>query len=194
MSNWLTSSFDWLPRPWSTRRPPIGPGASMVTDTTETVRRAARGDAAAFALLCHSRAPAVVAYIGAICPDAAERDQLARRVFVRAWRELPSLDKPRRFDLWLLRLTHTEVGAPETRPANGSARLAPSSYVASELFTLPSTLRETLSLRYFFGRAVEEIAPAFDQPVDVVDGWLEAGLQALGSAVAPAAMPASLAA
>jgi RNA polymerase sigma-70 factor (ECF subfamily) len=90
---------------------PAGSGASTVIDTTGTVRRASRGDAAAFALLCHSRAPGVIAYLGAVCPDAAERDQLTRRVFVRAWRELPSLDKPLRFDLWLLRLTYAQVGA-----------------------------------------------------------------------------------
>lgn len=185
----------WLPRPWSVQRSanPLA-DASPIVYVSEIVRKAARGDAAAFAVLCQSRAQGVVAYVGAVRPDAGERDAVVRRVFIRAWRELPSLDEARRFDLCLLRLAHDEVSPANAPATNPPAEPTSSSYVAPELFALPSTLREALSLHYLFGCAGEDIAAAFDRPLEDVTGWIEAGLEALGHAVSPDASVAPLAA
>jgi len=160
-----------------------GDGASS---TTETVAEAARGDAGAFALLCHAQAPGVAAYIGARCSDEDERDELVRLVFAQAWRELPSLDDARRFNLWLLRLAHNVSGGA-VRDHRTKSNNRPSSYVAAELFALPKSLREAIGMRYFFGSSEEEIAVAFDEPIDEVRRWIRAGLESLSSAAGPSA-------
>ena len=182
----------WIPGPRSNGRMTSSIASeSAITSTTETVREAARGDARAFALLCQAQAPAVAAYIGASCFDEHERDDLVRRVFVRAWRELPSLGDARAFNLWLLRLAHDEVGPLAMRSAGRAERGADSTYVAAELFGLPAMLREALGLRYLFGCPDEEIAVAFDEPVEVVSRWLAAGLEEIAVAATPARLRAS---
>ena len=162
----------------------IASGAGL-TSTTETVREAASGDAGAFAQLCQSQAPAVAAYIGARCSDEPERDRLVRQVFVRAWRELPSLEEAQGFNLWLLRLAHDELGSLSEQRASRPARGEDASYVAAELFALPTTLREALGLRYLFGCSQEEISAAFGEPIEVIERWLAAGLEGIATAAAP---------
>jgi DNA-directed RNA polymerase specialized sigma24 family protein len=157
-----------------------------LTSTTETVRDAASGDASAFALLCQIQAPAVAAYIGARCSEDSERDSLVRQVFVRAWRELPSLEDAQAFNLWLLRVAHDEMGAVSTRRWLRVGRGGDFGYVAAEMFELPVTLREVLALRYLFGCSDEELADSFGEPPEVIERWLAAGLEGVAVAAGSA--------
>lgn len=176
----------WIPGPRSNNRmtSSVATGGGL-SSTTETVREAASGDASAFALLCQAQAPAVAAYIGARCSDDDERDGLVRQVFVRAWRELPSLEDAQAFNLWLVRLAHDEMGSASPRRASRAGRGSEFGYVAAELFELPATLREVVALRYLFGCSNEELAASFGEPREVIARWLAAGLEGIAVAAAP---------
>lgn len=150
--------------------------------TVDTIAAAGRGDAAAFMVLYYAKARAVSAYLAPAIPEEHERELQLRRVFLRAWQQLPSLERPEEFDLWLLRLADDEVrGTQELQTTSGAA----SDPVVGELFILPRRLREVLALRYFFGISKDQTALAFSVEVDQVDEWQRHGLEALSAARVP---------
>ena len=77
---------------------------SAVAPSTETVRRAARGDASAFEQLVAARADRVFRIARAILGNDADARDATQEAFVSAWRELPRLRDPVTFDAWLRRI------------------------------------------------------------------------------------------
>lgn len=151
--------------------------------TVDTIDAAGRGDAAAFMVLYYAKARAVSAYLTPATLDEHERELRLRRVFLRAWQQLPSLERPEEFDLWLLRLADDEVrGAQEADTTSGGAATDP---VVGELFVLPRRLREVLALRYFFGISKDQTALAFGVEPAQVEEWQRHGLEALARTQAP---------
>lgn len=150
--------------------------------TVDTIDAASRGDAAAFMILYYAKARAIGAYLAPVVADSHERDRQLRQVFLRAWKELPALERPEEFDLWLLRLADDDV---RTAPDLAAAAEATTDPALDELFILPRRLREVLALRYFFGLSKAQTALAFNVAPEQIDEWQRHGLEALAIARAP---------
>ncbi|MDA0351987.1 MAG: hypothetical protein O3A10_07240 [Chloroflexi bacterium] len=149
--------------------------------TVDTIDSASRGDAASFMMLYYAKARSVATYIAPAFPDERERDRRLRLVFLRAWRELPSLDRPEEFDLWLLRFAHDEVN-PDDAP---DLALATNDPVVAELFMLPRRLREIVSLRHFFGLSNDQVAVTCAVSPTEANDWHRQGLEALSLVATP---------
>ncbi len=68
------------------------------------VERARRGDPTAFDRLVATRLAPTVRLARAIVGDHAEADDVAQDAFVQAWRNLPTLRDPAKFDAWFGRI------------------------------------------------------------------------------------------
>ena len=71
----------------------------------ELIRRARAGDQDAFAELVMMHADRVYGALRRFGLDAAEADEVAQEVFVRAWRGLGRFEERSRFSTWLYRIT-----------------------------------------------------------------------------------------
>ena len=84
------------------------------------VERAMRGDHDAFAALAAASADRLFALARMILRDTDRAEDAAQEALVKAWRELPRLRDPDKFDPWMRRLV---VDACTTR--RGARRAAP---------------------------------------------------------------------
>jgi DNA-directed RNA polymerase specialized sigma24 family protein len=151
--------------------------------TTDTIEAAARGDAAAFMTLYYAKARAVAAYIAPAFEDERDRDRQLRRVFLRAWRDLPSLDRSEAFDLWLLRIAREELDQTVDLARRARSSGDP---VVDELAALPQRLHEVVSLRHLFGLSNEQVALVYGATPRQTGDWHRQGLEGLAVATAPA--------
>jgi RNA polymerase sigma-70 factor (ECF subfamily) len=78
--------------------------AQVVSADAALVRRAARGDAVAFERLVTARTDRAFRIARAILANEADAYDATQEAFVSAWRELPRLRDPERFDAWLRRI------------------------------------------------------------------------------------------
>ena len=74
-------------------------------DQRELVERAKRGDHDAFADLVHPALARLDAAARLILRDPELARDAVQEALIRAWRDLPGLRDPDRFDAWLRRLT-----------------------------------------------------------------------------------------
>jgi RNA polymerase sigma-70 factor, ECF subfamily len=70
----------------------------------DLVEQAQRGDREAFAILARSRGDRLMSIAQRILRDVGRAEDAVQQTLVIAWRELPSLRDPDRFDAWLQRL------------------------------------------------------------------------------------------
>src|SRR4029078_7326711 len=70
----------------------------------EEVERAMRGDHDAFAALIGASANRIFALASLILRDSDRAQDATQEAIVRAWRELPRLRDPERFEAWLRRM------------------------------------------------------------------------------------------
>jgi RNA polymerase sigma-70 factor, ECF subfamily len=75
----------------------------------DLIRRARGGDQDAFAELVVMHAERVYGALRRFGLDAAEADEVAQEVFVRAWRGLPRFEERARFSTWLYRIAFNEA-------------------------------------------------------------------------------------
>jgi RNA polymerase sigma-70 factor, ECF subfamily len=78
--------------------------ALPISSQADLVRRAARGDARAFERLLATRADQAFRIARAMLGDESDARDATQEAFVAAWRELPRLRDPERFDAWLRRI------------------------------------------------------------------------------------------
>ena len=71
---------------------------------SDLVRRAQRGDEEAFAALVPAAVDRLVAVAYRILRDAALAEDATQQALTIAWRKLPTLRDPERFDAWTYRL------------------------------------------------------------------------------------------
>jgi RNA polymerase sigma-70 factor (ECF subfamily) len=182
---------------------PTTPGRS----DTELVRRAREGDAIAFDRLAAARLDRAYRLAVAIMRSEADASDAVQEAFVAAWRQLPRLRDPERFDAWLerivvnacrmalrhrgvVRLREIDVSDPEASPSGLGARLADPAPAAADAIAdaelvrrsmdrLDGDKRAILVLFYVQDRSVGEIASALGIPAGTVKWRLHAARAAL---------------
>ncbi len=165
------------------------------------VERARRGDAEAFDMLVRAEMPAVYRRALAILGSEADARDAAQETFISAWRELPRLRDPERFDAWFGR-----IGLNACRMAlrhRGRVREIPAEAILAGLPTpdgsravgerdalhrafgrLPLDQRAILVLHHIEGRPLTEVAAVLDVPLGTVKSRLHAARAALERALA----------
>jgi RNA polymerase sigma-70 factor (ECF subfamily) len=130
----------------------------------ELIRRARAGDQDAFAELVMMHADLVYGALRRFGLDAAEADEVAQEVFVRAWRGLGRFEERSRFSTWLYRIAFNEA---QRRLSRRPPRLAPDRDSDDPIVSLPESPQfgpEAQTLDREFERTLED---ALDQlPAD----------------------------
>ena len=170
-------------------------------DQRRLVERAREGDHDAFTELARD---AVVRLDGAarlILRDPELARDAVQDALIRAWRDLPGLREPDRFDAWLHRLTvHACIDltrkrkrrpievelAPIHAPsiADASGRLADRDLVDGVLRRLDEAGRAIVVLHYFVGLPLPEMAATLGIPVGTVKSRLHRALGDMRLAIA----------
>jgi len=168
-----------------------------------------RGNREAFAVLVDRAHARLVGTAGLILRDRGWAEDAAQDALVRAWRDLPSLRDPDRFDAWLRRLlVHAcqdqlrrhrhELTELELTPESARAfaatgvRLEDRDELERGLRRLTAEQRTVIALRYYLGLTDLEVAVATGLPVGTVKSRLFRALESLRAALAAEARGASV--
>jgi len=176
------------------RERPIGPALDR-----SLIDRARNGDLDAFETIVRARMDAVHRLTNAILGDEADARDAAQETFVLAWRELPRLREPEKFEAWLqrvavnaARMTLRARGRRRIREIPSSQVVALASRVAADggpeadaarldaaLRLLPVDQRAILVLHHLDGRPLAEIATILDIAIGTAKSRLFAARRAL---------------
>jgi RNA polymerase sigma-70 factor (ECF subfamily) len=165
------------------------------------VEQAQQGDREAFALLVDGSTRRLVGIAGLILHDPARAEDAAQDALIRAWRSLPTLRDPDRFDAWLtrmlvracqdqLRKARHEIRSERLLPEHGArvkdsaAELADRDEIDRGLQRLSAEQRIPIVLRYYGGLSDREVAEATGLPIGTVKSRITRGLQAMRAALA----------
>ena len=165
----------------------------------DDVDRAKRGDHDAFAALVDARLARLDAAARLILRDGELARDAVQEALIRAWRDLPGLRDPDRFDAWLHRLLVnacldlarrrrrrpievelTAIDAPSIPDA--SSRLALQEQVDDALGRLDPGQRAVVALYYLLGMPLTEVATVLGIPVGTAKSRLHYGLAAMRTA------------
>ena len=141
----------------------------------DLVERAQRGDREAFAILARTHGDRLMAIAQRILRDVGRAEDAVQQTLVIAWRELPRLRDPDRFDAWLQRLlvNASYAEARRSRAWIASVRVLPIEGLAGPDDTLslddrdriergfrrlPPDQRAILVLTHYLGLTPTEIA------------------------------------
>jgi RNA polymerase sigma-70 factor (ECF subfamily) len=141
-----------------------------------TVHRAQQGDRDAFEEVFKASVAMVFRYAGAIVQDPARTEDVVAQVFLDAWRDLPRLRDPGRFNAWILRIAHNrsldelrrpqpvpienaaELTTPDsTEPEAEAVRSADRERLRQALLLLPDDQRQVITLRLLQGLRHDEV-------------------------------------
>jgi len=142
------------------------------------VERAREGDQDAFAEIYRARVKDVLRYVASIVRDPDRVEDVVSQTFVLAWRDIPRLRKPERFEAWLFRIAHNQAmtdlrrrptapleSAPE--PADDSRDASPAALVEAgadgdavrvALARLPELHRTVLVMRFLLDLPHADVA------------------------------------
>jgi RNA polymerase sigma-70 factor (ECF subfamily) len=167
----------------------------MGTADAAVVDRAMHGDHDAFAALIGLATNRLYAMACLILRDSDRAEDATQEAIVRAWRELPRLRDPDRFDAWLRRLTVNacfdearrvrrraeislvHVGNRSTTDTSGA--FAEHDRVDRAFRRLPFDQRTVLVLQHHFDQSHTEIAETLGIPVGTVKSRIRYGSAAL---------------
>lgn len=166
----------------------------------ELVEQAQRGDQEAFAALVHLVADRLYAVAYRILRDADRAEDALQQALVDAWRDLPDLRDPERFDAWTYRLvcrasyrearrarrstgSVREISAADG-PVDGdpSSRLCNRDEFEQNFRRLTPEHRAVLVLHYFVGLPVTEVAETLGIPVGTAGSRLHYAVRSLRAA------------
>ncbi len=166
---------------------------------SDLVEQAQRGDRDAFAILARTRGDRLFAIAQRILRDVHRAEDAVQQTLVIAWRELPRLRDPDRFDAWihrlLVRTCYAEVR--ENRAWNASIRvlrtepsgpdetssLADQDELERGFRRLPPEQRAILVLRHYLGMEPIEIARVLEIPVGTARSRLHYAHRAMRAAL-----------
>jgi len=162
------------------------------------VELAMRGDHDAFAALAAASADRLFALARMILRDTDRAEDATQETLVKAWRELPRLRDPERFDAWLRRLLvnacYDEARQARRRavvraiPAQESFEDPGTSFADRDrvdrgLRRIPVEQRAVLVLHHHLGLSHAEIAETLGIPLGTVKSRLRYALEAMRAAV-----------
>jgi RNA polymerase sigma-70 factor, ECF subfamily len=174
----------------------------------ELVVRAQQGDADAFEALVTASADRWYATATLILHDRSRAEDAVQETMIRAWRDLPRLRDPERFDAWSRRILvhacldlarserHVRTELPlETDVASSAdpARVTVDRDAVTAAFAeLTAEHRAILVLRHYLGHSVPEVADALGIPLGTArsrlsraEAAMRAVLEADGETVTP---------
>src|SRR5918992_767135 len=201
---WLLWALADLP---AGRSAPPHPESAESAADLEAIRRVARGDADALALLYDRHSRIVYSLAFRIVGDPPEAEEVVQDVFAQAWRQAERYDTTRGAVVaWLLMITRSRAidrvrsrrGLPPLAPdgEKGLAAMAdpaegPELQTLSAeqvrrlkraLDTLPLQQRMTIQLAFYEGLTHVEIAERLEEPLGTVKTRIRLGLLKLRSA------------
>jgi RNA polymerase sigma-70 factor (ECF subfamily) len=178
------------------------------TPASDLVRRASRGDVAAFDALVAARLSASLRLARAIVDSPADAEDVVQEAFVSAWRNLPRLREPDRFDAWFGRILvntarthirrrgsvrpisidrrHVDDGREDDTPGQhdpGLESVVSSDALSRAINRLTTDQRSILALHHLEERPVAQIATVLGIPVGTAKWRLHAARQALERAL-----------
>ena len=175
---------------------------------TELVHRAQRGDQAAFAEIASATYGRLHSLAYGILRDRALAEDAVQQAMLDAWRNLPKLRNPARFEAWTYRLTVNACYAESRRAKRWLPNMPiddPPDPVAldeigpiadRELLDrgfrqLPVDQRAVLVLRHVVGLPLEEVARTLDIPAGTARSRLYRALQAMRASIEADTRPPS---
>jgi len=178
------------------------------TPASDLVRRASRGDVAAFDALVAARLSSSLRLARAIVDSPADAEDVVQEAFVSAWRNLPRLREPDRFDAWFGRILvntarthirrrgsvrpisidrrHVDDGREDDTPGQhdpGLESVVSSDALSRAIDRLTTDQRSILALHHLEERPVAQIAAVLGIPVGTAKWRLHAARQALERAL-----------
>ncbi len=181
-------------------------------DQRARIDRAQRGDHEAFAALLDVRLARLDAAARLILRDPELARDAVQEALIRAWRDLPGLRDPERFDAWLHRLLVnacldlvrrrkrrvievelTAIDAPAAHDVAGA--LADRQLLDQALAGLDPGHRAVVALHYLLGLPLPEVAQILGIPLGTAKSRLHYALAAMRTTVtaSPDAIPAIVA-
>ena len=162
----------------------------------ELVERAARGDHDAFAVLATAASARLDAAARLILRDPELARDAVQNTLVRAWRDLPGLRDPERFDAWLHRLlvnssldearrrrrrpVEVTLMSIDDPPEGDTARhLADRDLVERALARLDPTPRALVVLHYYLGYPLPEAATSLGISLSAAKSRLHRAMEGL---------------
>jgi len=153
-------------------------GGDVAAVDAAMVRRAQRGDRAAFAELVRAHHARLIGAVRALVRDAEAAEDLSQDALVEAYRQLPTLRRPESFCAWLfgiarhkalnhLRTAKREVLAPVVEAPQPDPPDDPHG-LRERLDQLPERDREILAARYLQDLSYAEIGEALGLTVNAV--------------------------
>lgn len=169
----------------------------------ELVERAARGDHDAFAVLATAASARLDAAARLILRDRDLAQDAVQDALVRAWRDLPGLRDPDRFDAWLHRLlVHAaldELRRRRRRPltsdllpgdgpttADAAGNLSDRDLVERALGNLEAEHRALVVLHYYLGYPVPDAAASLGISLPAAKSRLHRAMLAMRNTMGPA--------
>lgn len=177
-------------------------------DQRELVERAGRGDHDAFARLAGASIARLEAVARLTLRDSGLAQDAVQEALVRAWRTLPGLRDPDRFDAWLHRLTINscidivrhrrrrpiEVELTPYNPATGGdwvGQIADRDQLDRGFRRLNVEQRAVLVLHYYLGLSHSGVAEVLGVPLGTAQSRLHRALEAMRAALVVDGLAAS---
>lgn len=162
----------------------------------DLVERAQQGDHDAFAVLAGSAIDRLDTAARLVLRDPERARDTVQETLVRAWRDLPGLRDPDRFDAWLHRLLvracYDELRRARRRPieveltpidhpsvADGASAMVQRDEIERAFRRLDVDQRVVVALHYYLDLPLSEVASALGVPVGTAKSRLHRGLAAL---------------
>jgi RNA polymerase sigma-70 factor (ECF subfamily) len=178
-------------------------------DQRTLVERAGGGDHDAFTVLVRSSAPRLDAAARLILRDRELARDAVQEAYIRAWRSLPGLRDPDRFDAWLhrlllrscidsLRRRRSRPIEIELQPLDGPEVADPASDIVERelidaaLRRLDPTWRAVVVLHFFLGMSLPDAAATLGIPLGTAKSRLHRSLGLMRLALAAEAAVAGV--
>jgi RNA polymerase sigma-70 factor, ECF subfamily len=165
----------------------------------DLVEAARRGDHAAFEVLASEAIDRLYSLARLIVGDAQRAEDAVQDGLIRAWRGLPELRDPDRWDAWLHRLivnACTDQGrrgmrrpievrmvGPEASVGDHAGMIGDHDQLERGLRRLKPEQRSAVVLHFYLGMTVPEVADALDVPVGTAKSRIHYAVEALRAAI-----------
>jgi RNA polymerase sigma factor (sigma-70 family) len=185
------------------------PHKGTAVDQRSLVERAGEGDHDAFAALVRASIARLDAAARLILRDPELARDAVQETLVQAWRDLPGLRDPDRFDAWIHRITirscltilrrrrrrviEVELTPTADMPtADAGSLVVDRDQVERALNQLDPAMRAVVVAHYFLDQPLPEVAAALGIPLGTAKSRLHRSLQAMRAELAADARPDAL--